>query len=447
MEVTIRKKAALTKISQALPLKGTRCTTAGGVRSACGRGKEQPARLPSPRAASIASASRRLAGPYWKFTTSRAAILEASGLSRVTMTQRLNALLAAGLIRETEQTLPSGGRPTRVLAIQEAAGVILVANIGETHIQLATMDLLPSIIRQTTIEMSRQAPPAATLQRIHDAFLMLLDDETIAGRILCGVSLSLPTPVDFKRGCVVGPSVLPGWDEFDIRDWLSRHYDAPIFIENDVNLMTIYEHRRNFPSVEDMFFIKAGTGIGSGIVAGGKIYRGAQGAAGDIGHIQFPSTDSPLCRCGKLGCVEARAGGWAIARDLRKLEFQADNARDVVRLIESNRPEAIMMVRRAGQTIGEVASDVVSILNPSLIVVGGTLAKAGEYLLSGIRELVYQRCLPLATRDLAIVLADPQPDSALFGAAHLVLDDIFGRHNAGTLIERFISAQAAARAA
>ncbi|NEI73605.1 ROK family protein [Rhizobium lusitanum] len=370
--------------------------------------------------------------------SSRAALLEASGLSRVTVTQRLNALLTAGLLRETEQTLPSGGRPTRVLAVRETMGVILVANIGETHIHLASMDLQPSIISQKTIEISASEAPAKTLEQLADSFSELLNKEDVAGRIVCGIGLSLPTPVDFKRGRVVGPSVLPRWDEFDIRGWLRNHFDAPIFVENDVNLMAIFEHRHNYPNVDDMFFIKAGTGIGSGIITGGRIFRGAQGAAGDIGHIQFSSEDPPLCRCGKLGCVEARAGGWAIARDLSKRGFHAENARDVIKQVESSRPEAIMFVRRAGQTIGEVASDVVSILNPSLIVVGGTLAQAGEFLLSGVRELVYQRCLPLATRELQIVLADPQRESALFGAAHLVMDDVFSKGNIEGLLDRFI---------
>ena len=243
--------------------------------------------------------------------------------------------------------------------------------------------------------------------------------------------------MDFKRGRVVGPSVLYGWDDFDIVSWLGRHYDAPIYVENDVNLMTIYEHRHNFPHVDDMIFIKAGTGIGSGIIAGGKIFRGAQGAAGDIGHIQFNSPDAPLCRCGKLGCVEARAGGWAIARDLAEKGLHAETARDVVALVEMQKPEAIMLLRRAGQTIGEVASDVVSILNPSLIVVGGMLARGGDFLLSGIRELVYQRCLPLATGDLQIMLADPKTDSALIGAAHLVLDDIFSAGKVEEFLGRF----------
>ena len=368
---------------------------------------------------------------------SRSALLAASGLSRVTVTQRLNALLSVGLVEETLRTLPSGGRPTRVLGIIETAGFMLVADIGETHIHLAAMNLAPDILAQSTIPFSITEGPATTLRRMKQEFDTLAAKARPSHGFLLGVSLSMPTPVDFKRGRVVGPSVLFGWDDFDIVDFLRGHYDAPIYVENDVNLMTIYEHRHNFSHVDDLIFIKAGTGIGSGIIAGGKIFRGAQGAAGDIGHIQFNSVDAPLCRCGKLGCVEARAGGWAIARDLSKKGFKAETARDVVALVETQKPEAIMLLRRAGQTIGEVASDVVSILNPSLIVVGGMLARGGDFLLSGIRELVYQRCLPLATRELQIILADPKKDSALIGAAHLVLDDIFSVEKVEALLNRF----------
>jgi predicted NBD/HSP70 family sugar kinase len=368
---------------------------------------------------------------------SRSALLAASGLSRVTVTQRLNALLSVGLVEETLRTLPSGGRPTRVLGINETAGFMLVADIGETHIHLASMNLAPDILAQSTIPFSIAEGPATTLRRMKQEFDMLAAKARPSHGFLLGVSLSMPTPVDFKRGRVVGPSVLFGWDDFDIVDFLRGHYDAPVYVENDVNLMTIYEHRHNFSHVDDMIFIKAGTGIGSGIIAGGRIFRGAQGAAGDIGHIQFKSADAPLCRCGKLGCVEARAGGWAIARDLTEKGFKAETARDVVALVETQKPEAIMLLRRAGQTIGEVASDVVSILNPSLIVVGGMLARGGDFLLSGIRELVYQRCLPLATSELQIILADPKKDSALIGAAHLVLDDVFSTEKVEALLNRF----------
>lgn len=376
--------------------------------------------------------------------TSRSALLDFSGLSRVTVTQRLNSLIASGLVRETARTLPSGGRPTRVLGINEQAGFVLVANIGETYIHLAAMDLEPAIIAQTTIPFSIADGPSNTLDRIAGEFDLLITKARASHPFLFALGFSLPTPVDFKRGCVVGPSVLYGWDEFDIAGWMRERFQAPTYVENDVNLMTIHEHRQNYRHVDDMIFIKAGTGIGSGIVSGGKIFRGAQGAAGDIGHIQFKSANAPLCRCGKLGCVEARAAGWAIARDLTKKGFQADNARDVVDLVTRQNPEALMLLRNAGRVIGEVASDVVSILNPSLIVVGGTLAKGGEFLLSGIRELVYQRCLPLATRELQIVLAYPHKDSALFGAAYLALDDIFSQKNVEGLIARFVAGTARA---
>jgi predicted NBD/HSP70 family sugar kinase len=357
--------------------------------------------------------------------TSRPALLEATGLSRVTVAQRLGQLLAAGLVRETSETVPSGGRPTRVLGVRARAGIVLVANIGEAFIHLAVMDLEPALLAQATIPFSLQEGPAGTLDRIAVELEALVARASAAGLFLAGIGFSMPTPVDFSRGRVVGPSVLVGWDEFDIGGHLRHRWDVPVYVENDVNLMTIYEHRVNFPSMDDLFFIKAGTGIGSGIVSNGRIFRGAQGAAGDIGHIQLSSSDAPLCRCGKLGCVEARAAGWALARELTKLGIKAQNARDVIGHVLGHRPEAIMLLRNAGRVLGEVTSDVVSILNPKLIVVGGTLAGGGEFLLSGIRELVYQRCLPLATRDLQIVLSGTSADSALVGAAYLTLEQLF----------------------
>ena len=143
---------------------------------------------------------------------------------------------------------------------------------------------------------------------------------------------------------------------------------------------------------------------------------------GDIGHIQLGVEEGPLCRCGKLGCVEARAAGWAIARDLRVQGIDAHDAKDVVALAEQNRPEVVKLLRQSGRVVGEAISDVVSILNPSVIIIGGTLARTGDRLLSGIRELVYQRCLPLATRELVVALARPDDLSGLRGAARLAID-------------------------
>lgn len=373
-----------------------------------------------------------------KRATSRAEILKACGLSRVTVTQRINGLLSAGLIRETEETMPSGGRPTRVLGLNHSAGFLLAANIGESHIHLAIMDMTPTILVEETIPFVEKQNPQATLTMIATHFLSLMEKRDDKSAVLVGISLSLPTPVDSTHGCVTGPSILPGWEQFDIIGTLKKRFNTPVYVENDVNLMTLYEHRHHFSHVSDMFFIKMGTGIGSGIITGGALFRGARGAAGDIGHIQFNTEPAPLCRCGKFGCVEARAAGWAIGRDLETHGYQAKNAQDVVELLENRVPEAMMYIRKSGQTIGEVASNVVSILNPDLIVVGGTLAQCGEFLLSGIRELVYQRCLPLATQNLQIVLSASKTDSALYGAACLLLEEQMNNNYPGNFLYRFV---------
>jgi len=369
---------------------------------------------------------------------SRSSLLSASGLSRVTVTQRLASYIASDLVIETDETQPSGGRPSRLVRINAEAATLLAANIGESHIRVALTDLDITVKAQHTIAFDIEEGPERTLDRIGRVFDEQLASVGLDRSDVAGIALSLPTPVDFCRGCVVGPSVLYGWDEFGIVRHLSHDWNAPVWVENDVNLMALYEYTQSFHDTTDMFFIKVGTGIGSGIIADGKIFRGAQGAAGDIGHIQIGlENDAPLCRCGKLGCIEARAAGWAIARDLTALGHRARDARDVVALVEAGRPEAIMLLRGAGRVIGEVIANVVSVLNPARIVVGGTLARSGEHLLSGIRELVYQRCLPLATRDLDIVLAGTTNDSALIGAAMLARGQIFSSGHIDAFARRF----------
>jgi predicted NBD/HSP70 family sugar kinase len=354
---------------------------------------------------------------------SRSALIAASGLSRSTVTERLSALFEAGLVEEAPEALPSGGRPARVLRLNHDFGVVLCADIGEDHIRLAIADLEPKILAETVGSFDVRRGPAPVLGWIVEQFSQLLTRIGRHPREVLGIGLGLPAPVDHERGRVVGPSIMTGWDDFDIRGWLRRHFDAPVCVENDVNLMTLAEFRRFWPDVGQFLFIKAGTGIGSGLISEGRLYRGAQGAAGDIGHIQFTAPPAPLCRCGKLGCVEARAAGWAIARDLNARGLDATTARDVIDHLVAGRPEAASLVREAGRVLGEVTANVVSVLNPSVIVVGGTLARAGEELFSGLRELVYQRSLPLATRNLTIAPARADmPSGLLLGAALLVIE-------------------------
>jgi predicted NBD/HSP70 family sugar kinase len=154
------------------------------------------------------------------------------------------------------------------------------------------------------------------------------------------------------------------------------------------------------------------TGIGAGIIAHGSIYRGADGAAGDIGHIQINPPDDglsadgpPVCHCGNAGCLEAYAGGWALLRDLRSDGRDVFTIPDIVKLIVAGDPLAVNLVRRAGRFIGSTLSDVVSLFNLSVVVIGGELAAGSDYVIAGIRQSMYARSLPLATRKLQIVPA------------------------------------------
>jgi predicted NBD/HSP70 family sugar kinase len=378
--------------------------------------------------------------------TSRAALVEASQLSRATVAQRLSALFEAGLVAESDETMPSGGRPARVLRLNTDFGVVIAADIGERQVRVGITDMKPAVVAERLADFDLRRGPAATLGFISEQAEALLKQLKRHRTSVLGIGVSLPAPVDFAAGKVVGPSIMTGWDGFDICGWLKARLGVPAVADNDVNLLALHEHRSRWRDADHFFYVKAGTGIGSGIFAGGTVYRGASGAAGDIGHIQLGVDDGPLCRCGKLGCVEARAAGWAIARDLRVQGIEAKDASDVVALAEQNRPEAIKLLRQSGRVIGEVISDVVSILNPSVIVVGGTLSRTKEHLLSGIRELVYQRCLPLATRQLEIALAHVDPRNGLLGAAQLAIDSRLAPDLVDQLVTKRLGRRAAGRA-
>ncbi|HMN84888.1 MAG TPA: ROK family protein [Bauldia sp.] len=379
--------------------------------------------------------------------TSRSALVEASGLSRATVSQRLGYLFAAGLVTESDETMPSGGRPARGLRLNTGYGVVVAADIGERKVRVGITDMTPAILAERLADFDLRQGPAKTLAFIAEQADALLRELKRQRSSILAIGVSRPAPVAFPAGKGVGPPIMPGWDGFALCGWLTARLGVPAVADNDVNLLALNEHRTRWRDAGDFFYVKAGTGIGSGIFAGGAVYRGASGAAGDIGHIQLGVEDGPLCRCGKLGCVEARAAGWAIARDLRVQGINAVDASDVVALAAQNRPEAIKLLRQSGRVIGEVISDVVSILNPSVIVVGGTLSRTRDHLLSGIRELVYQRCLPLATRELEVALAHVDPRNGLLGAAQLAIDTRLSPTHVDQMVARRLGRRVGGRTA
>jgi predicted NBD/HSP70 family sugar kinase len=170
--------------------------------------------------------------------------------------------------------------------------------------------------------------------------------------------------------------------------------------------------------------VKVGTGIGAGLIAHGEVFRGARGAAGDIGHVRVESPKDVMCDCGNENCLEAVAGGRALARDLRDGGLSAANTRDVVELVTAGNATAVHAVRAAGRRLGQTLAAAVNLLNPEVIVVGGDLAEAHDHLLAGVREVVYQRSTALATQSLRIEESQLGQDAGIEGCIVLALEEL-----------------------
>lgn len=354
----------------------------------------------------------------------RADLAAATGQARSTITARVDVLMAAGLIAPAGEASSTGGRPPSTFAFRPEARVVLAVDLGATHARLAVTDLASTVLAETEEHLAIAAGPEAVLGWVVERGRELVVE---AGRDLAdlvSVGVGLPGPVEHSTGRPINPPIMPTWDDVDVRGILADALGAEVQVDNDVNLMALGEHRTAWPDVDDMLFVKIATGIGSGIISDGRLRRGAQGAAGDIGHIAVPGAEDVPCRCGNLGCLEAVASGRALAEALRRQGLDAHDGSDVVALVRAGDLAAGRAVRQAGRELGSVLAACVSLLNPSLVVIGGVVAEAGEHLIAGIREVVYQRSLPLATQHLRIVTSQARSQVGIIGASAMAVDHV-----------------------
>ncbi len=347
------------------------------------------------------------------------------GLGRTVVTQRVAQLVDAGLVEEGALGPSTGGRPSRELRLRADAGHLLVAEVGATRVSAAVTDLSGRLLDHREVAGDITRGPEYGLDRITALFAAGLADRPAGAPPVWGIGVGVPGPVEFATGRPVAPPIMPGWDGYSIRDHLAAAFDAPVWVDNEVNLMALGELRAGAARGErDMIFIKIGTGIGAGLVSGGRLHRGAQGCAGDVGHVAVVDDAAIVCRCGNVGCLEAVAGGAAMAQKLTEAGLDAADSRDVVAHVRAGRPQAMQLVRQAGRTLGGVLATSVNLLNPNVVVVGGDIATADEHLLAGVREVVYQRSLPLATRHLRIVRSRLDDRAGVVGAAVMVIEHV-----------------------
>jgi len=370
----------------------------------------------------------------------RADLTGMTGLGRGAISSRLEPLLRLGLVAPVSGAPSTGGRPSARLAFNPGAGLAAAADVGATHATMALTDLSGRVLTESTERLEISSGPEPVLDWLTMTLTGQLKAMKRPAADILAVGVGLPGPVEHSTGKPISPPIMPGWDGFDVPAHIQQTFDVPVLVDNDVNLMALGERATRRPNEDNMIFLKVATGIGSGVVSGGILQRGAAGVAGDVGHIAVSRGAGILCRCGKTACLEAIAGAPAIAAQLRGNGLEAITGNDVVTLVRSGDLAAIQAVRQAGRDIGEMLNMCVSLINPSLIVVGGSLAQSGEHLIAGIRETVYARSTPLATQHLNITQSETGPEAGVVGASILAVEYALAPHRVNDLATRLLAA-------
>ena len=375
-------------------------------------------------------------------SSSIAELVARTGLTRGIVAQRVGELLDRGLLVEGELGQSTGGRPPRQFRFRADAGHVLVADLGATSIDVALTSLDGRILGHHDEPADVSAGPERCLERVDELFDSLLRTTRDLSGSLWGIGIAVPGPVEFSTGRPISPPIMPGWDGYPVRGRFAERYRAPVWVDNDVNVLALGESRAGIAvGHSDVVVVKVGTGIGAGIISDGRIHRGAQGSAGDVGHIQVVEDPDVVCRCGNIGCLEALAGGAALARDGEAIALEGRSERlrlalerngsvsaiDVARAASFGDPVATALLQAAGRRIGQMLAGVVNFFNPSMVVIGGGVAQSGDQLLASIREAVYRRSLPLATRDLVVQRSSLGGLAGVIGASSMVVDQLFSR--------------------
>jgi predicted NBD/HSP70 family sugar kinase len=353
----------------------------------------------------------------------RQELQDSTGLSRVTISQVVQDLLDEKVLVEADQLPSNGGRKANALAINPSHGFIGICYFSATALTVAVSDLSGEIKnKRREISLIEEGPekalPNAT-EWLQDAL------KGIPKSKLLGIVVGVPGPVEHKTGVVINPPIMRGWDGVNIREHFAKNFKVPVFLENDVNLMVIAEHRLIYPEIENLIFVKMSTGIGSGLIIDGRLYRGSQGSAGDIGHVQLDALKGLPCRCGHHDCVESFSSGWALIEKLKSMGHKIQTVSDLVSLARKGDAEVTRLLTEAASYIGHAIADAVNLLNPTKVVIQGRIAEASDRVLATIKEVVYQRASALASKNLEIVPSKLDEDRGVYGAAQLGITEFF----------------------
>ena len=377
--------------------------------------------------------------------TSRPELEQKTGLGRKVVAPRIRHAIDVGLIDDSTFTSPDVGRPSRFLRFRADAGLVYSGMIEPVQIRAAVATLDGQLVASLHQVWDSELGPDRTLAALKGLFDRL---ERKNGGSPWAIGIGVSGAVDFERGRVITSRMLPGWDGFSVRGWLREHYDAPVWVDNDVNLMALGEWHRGQPrDGRDLLYLRVDQQVGAALITGGRLLRGDSGAAGDIGHTRATDDPTALCRCGLTGCLEAVGSGWGL---IRRLTARADESLHLVAVLRRNgalTAEDIGHAARDGdqlalaevtasiRAVGAAAANYVNFANPGTVVIGGGLLRVGEWTVGMLETEIRGRLTPLADRDLSIRPSSLDHLEGLAGAAILAVEQLFGPTAVGLWIE------------
>lgn len=361
-------------------------------------------------------------------STSKAELVRLTRLPRSTVTTHVDWLLNRGVIvRAADKGPLRRGRPADQVELNGEIAAVIAIEMGVVNTTVALVDLRGRILARRRVELATEQGPDAALRSLADTVDAVFTEAQEEGHVTpprsrCVTSIAVPARVDSRTRSPMRPTVIPSWDGFPMGQVLETLLGCPALLEDDCSVRAVGEAGYLGPESLPLIAIQLGTGIGAGIVDGnGDIFRGANGSAGDVGHIPCTGAEDVLCNCGARGCVEAAA---AVPAMLKRLEAAglADHNTDLrgsdllAHLLRGRDPHVTQVVREGAEKLGEVVATLCNVLNPRRVVITSALASVSHDVLAGVRSVVYQRARALATKDLVIDYSTLGDDVGIAGA-------------------------------
>lgn len=359
---------------------------------------------------------------------SRTELADQMGLTRAAVSLIVESLLESRVVLEAESRSAPSGRPPIVLEINPERGLVGAIDMGATHLSIAVADFAARIHQESEFPFDIQDGPEVCLATADQNLRKMLEGQGLSLSDVSAVGVGVPGPVVTEAGTVVAPPIMPGWDHYPIRAKLEEMWGCPVTLNNDAELGALGEWAYGAGRGEkNIAYIKVGSGVGAGLILNQQIYGGTTGAAGEIGHLTIDE-NGPLCSCGNHGCLEAFAGGHAIARQgqllaksgkrtlLTDLPIEKITALDVAEAARRGDLYAQEILSRAGSHIGIAIAGLINLFNPGVVIIGGGVSQVGDILTVPIRQAVRERAMRASEQSVRITTGMLGRRSLLIGA-------------------------------